>query len=61
MLPLIGALFSRHREAYRYLPESVLAFPEPEALATRMTAAGFADVTYELLLGGICAIHVGVK
>lgn len=61
LLPLIGGLFSRHSDAYRYLPESVLAFPEPEALAGRMTAAGFADVTYDRLLGGICAIHVGVK
>jgi demethylmenaquinone methyltransferase/2-methoxy-6-polyprenyl-1,4-benzoquinol methylase len=61
ILPLIGRLVSRHGDAYTYLPESVLAFPEPEALAARMRAQGFRQVEYTLLLGGICAIHVGTK
>lgn len=61
LLPLIGRLVSKHGDAYTYLPESVLAFPEPDALAAKMRAAGFREVTYERLLGGICAIHVGVR
>ena len=61
VLPMIGRLVSNHSEAYDYLPESVLAFPEPDALAARMGAAGFAEVSYTLQLGGICAIHVGTK
>lgn len=61
VLPFIGGLVSQHDDAYTYLPESVLAFPEPEVLAGRITAAGFADVKYEGLLGGICAIHVGTR
>lgn len=61
VLPLIGRLVSKHRTAYSYLPESVLAFPEPEALAERMREAGFAEVRWEGLLGGICAVHVGVR
>ena len=61
ILPMIGRLFSRHREAYDYLPESVLAFPSPDALATRLRAAGLDEVSFSLLLGGICAIHVGTK
>ncbi len=61
MLPFIGRLVSRHSDAYTYLPESVLAFPEPEALAGRMRDQGFHDVNYERLLGGICAIHVGTR
>jgi demethylmenaquinone methyltransferase/2-methoxy-6-polyprenyl-1,4-benzoquinol methylase len=61
VLPLIGRLVSKHRTAYTYLPESVLAFPEPDALAGRLSAAGFADVRYHLLFGGICAIHSGVR
>jgi len=43
------------------LPESVLAFPEPAALAKRMADAGFRDVTWSSLVGGICAIHVGIR
>jgi demethylmenaquinone methyltransferase/2-methoxy-6-polyprenyl-1,4-benzoquinol methylase len=61
VLPLIGRLVSRHREAYTYLPESVLAFPEPDELAARMRTAGFEQVEYTLLFGGITAIHVGVR
>jgi demethylmenaquinone methyltransferase / 2-methoxy-6-polyprenyl-1,4-benzoquinol methylase len=61
LLPMIGRFVSKHRDAYSWLPESVLAFPEPEALAARMRSAGFADVTYTSLFGGICAIHVGTR
>jgi demethylmenaquinone methyltransferase/2-methoxy-6-polyprenyl-1,4-benzoquinol methylase len=57
VLPAIGRLVSKHREAYTYLPESVLDFPEPEALARRIAAAGFHDVRFERLTGGICAVH----
>ena len=61
ILPLIGRLVSRHSDAYTYLPESVLTFPEPPQLAARMTASGFSHVGWQLLLGGICAIHVGTR
>ena len=61
VLPGIGRLVSRHSDAYTWLPESVLAFPEPPALEERMVLAGFRNVTHELLLGGICAVHVGTR
>ena len=61
LLPLIGRMVSRHGDAYSYLPESVLAFPEPAALADLMRQNGFDDVSHTLLLGGICAIHVGTR
>ena len=61
VLPGIGRLVSKHREAYSYLPESVLDFPEPEALAARFGAAGFRDVGFERLTGGICTVHHGTR
>ena len=61
ILPAVGRMVSKHRDAYTYLPESVLAFPEPEALARRFAAAGFHDVGFELLTGGICAVHHGTR
>ena len=61
LLPLVGRLVSKHRDAYDYLPASVLAFPEPQALARLMEQSGFRGVEYTLLLGGICAIHVGER
>lgn len=61
VLPLIGRLVSKHRTAYTWLPESVLAFPEPDALVERIRGAGFAEVRYRRMMGGICAVHVGVR
>jgi demethylmenaquinone methyltransferase / 2-methoxy-6-polyprenyl-1,4-benzoquinol methylase len=59
VLPLIGGALSGSREAYRYLPESVRRFPPPGELAEAMRQAGFATVHYELLTGGIVALHIG--
>jgi demethylmenaquinone methyltransferase/2-methoxy-6-polyprenyl-1,4-benzoquinol methylase len=47
--------------AYSYLPASVRRFPGPEDLAAAMRRAGFADVGWRLLGGGIVALHVGRK
>ncbi|GAA5336332.1 MULTISPECIES: bifunctional demethylmenaquinone methyltransferase/2-methoxy-6-polyprenyl-1,4-benzoquinol methylase UbiE [Thermus] len=59
-LPFLGGLISGHFGAYRYLPESVEAFPPPQALKALMEEAGF-GVRYELLTFGVAAIHVGDK
>ncbi|WP_341474679.1 bifunctional demethylmenaquinone methyltransferase/2-methoxy-6-polyprenyl-1,4-benzoquinol methylase UbiE [Thermus thalpophilus] len=60
VLPLLGGVISGNFGAYRYLPESVEAFPPPEALKALMERAGF-SVRYELLTFGVAAIHVGDK
>lgn len=61
VLPRIGRLFSKHTNAYTWLPESTRTFPAPAELAGRMEDAGFTDVSYSLRLGGVTAVHVGVK
>jgi demethylmenaquinone methyltransferase/2-methoxy-6-polyprenyl-1,4-benzoquinol methylase len=61
LLPTVGRLVSGHATAYDYLPASVAAFPAEEALAERMTRAGFERVRWESLTLGIAAIHVGEK
>lgn len=61
VLPAIGRLVSKHGSAYAYLPASVLEFPPPPALRTRMEAAGFGEVSWESLTGGIAAVHVGTR
>lgn len=61
VLPWIGKRVSRHGSAYSYLPESVLQFPEPPELAARMERAGFAEVRWKTLSGGIAALHWGVR
>jgi demethylmenaquinone methyltransferase / 2-methoxy-6-polyprenyl-1,4-benzoquinol methylase len=61
VLPRIGGIVSGHGTAYHYLPKSVANFPATDALARRMTAAGFANVSWRSLTMGIAAIHVGEK
>ena len=48
-MPLLGSV-AGDPDAYSYLPESVRSFPEPEALAAKMDAAGFESIRW-LLLG----------
>ncbi|MEJ2215099.1 MAG: ubiquinone/menaquinone biosynthesis methyltransferase [Gemmatimonadota bacterium] len=59
ILPRLGRVVSRHASAYAYLPASVLEFPAPADLAARMEQAGFRDVRWQTLTGGIAAVHVG--
>jgi demethylmenaquinone methyltransferase/2-methoxy-6-polyprenyl-1,4-benzoquinol methylase len=60
IVPLLGAL-SSDPEAYSYLPESVRSFPSPRGLAEKMDGAGFTDIRYTVLAGGIVVIHSGVR
>jgi len=60
VLPRIGGLLSR-REAYQYLPDSVLSFPEPEAFAAMMRDAGCASVRHRPLTLGIVTLYVGQR
>ena len=61
LLPAIGGMFSGSREAYEYLPASIQRFPRAEQLRDMMSAAGFSDARFELLSGGIAALHTGKK
>ena len=62
VLPRVGQLLSRSREnAYKYLPESALRFPDYEALAAKMTAHGLVDVRFHPLTFGIATLYVGTK
>jgi demethylmenaquinone methyltransferase/2-methoxy-6-polyprenyl-1,4-benzoquinol methylase len=58
VLPAIGGLLSGSREAYTYLPESVRKFPGAAELAQELRAAGFREVEFERMTGGIVALHV---
>ena len=60
ILPVIGGALSGSRDAYAYLPESVRKFPAAAELADEMRRAGFTEVSYEYLSGGIAALHRGV-
>ncbi len=62
ILPLIGQTISRSKDnAYRYLPASVLEFPDGEALAERMRGHDLVDVHWYPLTFGIATLYVGAK
>lgn len=62
VLPRVGQWLARNDyAAYHYLPQSVGEFPQGEALATRMGAAGLSEVRFYPLTGGLATLYVGVK
>lgn len=61
ILPLIGKFVSGNSMAYQYLPESVGSFPQAREFAAMMASAGFSDVTWKKLTGGIAVLFVGIK
>ena len=60
LVPLAGKVLPGGA-AYSYLPASVRRFPGPEDLAAAARAAGWSDVEWTLLGGGIVALHVARK
>ncbi len=61
IIPTIGKLVTGNGDAYRYFPESTLAFQSPDDLARLMRQAGFLNVGYKLFMFGTVAIHFGRK
>ncbi len=47
--------------SYQYLVESIRRFPDQKTFASLVRMAGFKNVTYKNLTGGVCAIHSGFK
>jgi demethylmenaquinone methyltransferase/2-methoxy-6-polyprenyl-1,4-benzoquinol methylase len=61
LLPFFGGLISGSKSAYQYLPESVSRFPDQSELASIMKEAGFVEVGFKNLTGGIAALHTGTR
>ncbi|MDD3443827.1 MAG: bifunctional demethylmenaquinone methyltransferase/2-methoxy-6-polyprenyl-1,4-benzoquinol methylase UbiE [Zavarzinia sp.] len=59
MIPRIGQMVAGNADAYRYLVESIRRFPDQETFASWLREAGFEQVKYRNLTGGVAAIHTG--
>ena len=59
IVPLLVGRVLRGGSAYSYLPASVRRFPGPEELAALLERAGFGDVSFRRLAGGIVALYTG--
>jgi demethylmenaquinone methyltransferase/2-methoxy-6-polyprenyl-1,4-benzoquinol methylase len=60
-LPPLARAVSSSPDAYVYLAESIRAWPDQEGLAGRIRGAGWSDVQWRNLSGGIVALHRGTK
>ncbi|MCH8536141.1 MAG: bifunctional demethylmenaquinone methyltransferase/2-methoxy-6-polyprenyl-1,4-benzoquinol methylase UbiE [Alkalimonas sp.] len=61
LLPKMGQLIANDPDSYQYLAESIRMHPDQETLKQMMEQAGFAEVSYHNLTGGIVALHRGYK
>ena len=59
LLPRIGALVSANGNAYSYLPDSVMEFPQRDGFTERMRRAGFATADWRDLGGGTLCLYRG--
>lgn len=60
-MPLAGKLITNDADSYRYLAESIRMHPDQETLKAMMEGAGFANVSFHNMTGGIVALHRGIK
>lgn len=61
VIPKIGQWVTGDAASYQYLVESIRQFPKQEAFSGMMKVAGFGNVQYRSLTGGVVAIHSGRK
>lgn len=61
VLPRLGKLITNDADSYRYLAESIRMHPDQETLKDMLGDAGFRQVSYHNLTGGIVALHRGIK
>lgn len=61
IMPRMGEFIAKDKDSYQYLAESIRMHPDQETLKDMMTDAGFENVEYHNLTGGIVALHRGFK
>lgn len=59
--PTFGEILVGNGKPYRYLVESIKMHPDQETFKSMMQDAGYAHANYENLMGGIAALHIGLK
>jgi demethylmenaquinone methyltransferase/2-methoxy-6-polyprenyl-1,4-benzoquinol methylase len=61
ILPFFGRIFSKDKNAYSYLPDSVMKFPDNDEFLKLLVLAGCSETRQEKLTGGIASIYSGFK
>ncbi|WP_040951191.1 demethylmenaquinone methyltransferase [Gorillibacterium massiliense] len=61
VLPNLGKLIAKRYEQYKWLPDSLVSFPDHKQLADIFRQTGLVQVEAYPLTGGIAALHIGIK
>lgn len=61
IIPMIGRMVSKDPRAYTYLPESIAACPQRDAMTSLMSAAGFSSSSFRSLTLGVVTIYLAIK
>ena len=61
IIPWAGSLKSGDKSAYRYLPQSIAAVPQGQAMLDIMRQAGFTQCSVRKLTLGTCSIYMGFR
>ncbi len=61
ILPFVGRSISKDKEAYQYLPDTVMKFPDGKDFLNCLQKAGFSSLEEERLTFGIATIYSGIK
>lgn len=61
LLPLVSNIFARNKQAYRYLADSIEAFPPQVEIVEMMAKEGFINANYQLLNLGVVTLFKGEK
>jgi demethylmenaquinone methyltransferase/2-methoxy-6-polyprenyl-1,4-benzoquinol methylase len=59
IIPELGRMVTGDPASYQYLVESIRRFPKPKAFADMISTAGFSRVSWEIMTGGVVALHSG--
>ena len=61
VLPKLGSIFARNKDAYEYLIESIKLFPNQIELTKKFEYIGFREIECFDIFDGIASIHIGKK
>ena len=61
VMPTLGRMFSKDAKAYKYLPQSMAAFPQGEVMKGILEKVGFSKVDFRRYTGGICTFYLATK
>ena len=61
VMPTLGKYFSKDADAYKYLPQSMAAFPQGEVMQGILEKVGFSKVEFRRYTGGICTFYLATK